>query len=497
MLRSIAKCAALVGLAFLMLPSPAFPAGAAAIGDASVVKIYVTSQRENYAMPWQSGPQASGSGTGFVIRNKRILTNAHLVADARFIEIQKNGDPHRYRATVRFIAHDCDLAMLEVTSDNFFDGTRPLRLADRLPTLADEVIVLGFPLGGDRLSVTRGIVSRIDFSNYALCAIIQHLVLQVDAAINPGNSGGPVLFNGRVVGLAFQGLAWAENIGYAIPLPVLEHFLADVDDGRYHGYPELGVAFMGLRNPALRRDLGLPDNHSGILIYFVDEFGAARNRLRARDVLLSIDGHPIAEDGTITIGAETFLFAELLERKQWGDAIAVTVWRENKSLDVTIPLDNPPDPFTYRSRYDERAPYLLTGGLVFAPLSQELLGTVQRSSPDPNVQQWFYTVAYVKADKLHVGRDEFVVLIQRMPHPVNAYLGEFLYGIVDEANGQHIRSLRDLRNALAKPQGTHHEIRFVGTDDVLVMDVDAARRAEPQILRTYNVAEREYLGESL
>src|SRR5690349_7541324 len=64
-------------------------ATAAFIGQGAVVKIHVTNQRENYTMPWQAGPQASGSGTGFIIRGKRILTNAHMVADVRFLEVQK------------------------------------------------------------------------------------------------------------------------------------------------------------------------------------------------------------------------------------------------------------------------------------------------------------------------------------------------------------------------------------------------------------------------
>ena len=478
-------------------PRPTLALAATSVGHASVVKIYVTNQGENYAMPWQPGPQASGSGTGFIIREKRILTNAHLVANTRFLEVQKSGDARRYRATVRFVAHDCDLAVLDVSDPAFFENTRPLRLARTLPTLTDEVLVLGYPLGGDRLSATKGIVSRVEYANYAHSGVDQHLVLQVDAAINPGNSGGPVLFNGRVVGLAFQGLAWADNIGYAIPLPVITHFLSDIADDHYHGYPELGISFMGLRNPALRLDLGVPPAHSGIVIYFVDAFGAARNRLRPRDVLLAIDGHPLAEDGTVTLGDETFLFAELLERKQWGDTATVDVWRDGATQTIAIPLDNPPDPFTYRNLYDQRPPYVIAGGLVFSSLSQELLQTLQRSSGSPNVQQLFYTLEYVKAHLLHEGRDEFVVLIKRLPHPVNAYLDDFLYGIVDEVNGTHIRNLNDLRDALSHPDGAHHLLRFVGSKDALVLDVNAARHAEPDILRAYNVPARAYLGEDV
>lgn len=457
------------------------------LGRDAVIKIYVTHQRENYAMPWQGGAQGSGSGTGFIIKGRRILTNAHLVADARFLEVQKDGDARRYRATVQFVAHDCDVAMLAVEDTRFFDNTRHMTLADSLPTLNDTVTVLGYPLGGDRLSVTRGVVSRMDYATYAHSGVDQHLVLQVDAAINPGNSGGPVLFNGKVVGLAFQGLALADNIGYGIPLPVLERFLTDVEDGTYHGYPELGVAFMGMRNAALRKDLRLPDDATGIVLYFIDEFGAAHGRLFPRDVVLSIDGRPIADDGTIREGEETFLFAELMERKQWGDTLTLDIWRDGARQHLTIPLDHPEDPFAYRSIYDKRSPYVIVGGLVFAPLTREFLRTLPRDNPSIPVQELIYTVDYVKQDRLHTGRREFVVLIERLPHPVNTYLGEYQHGIVDRVNGRHIGSLSDLHAALATPQESFHVIHFIDSPDPLVLDAALAGKTESEILTRYQV----------
>jgi len=485
----------LASLALLALGAPpsARASAAADLGHRSVVKIYVTNQRENYALPWQGGPQASGSGTGFIISGRRILTNAHLIADARFLEVQKDGDARRFRARVRFVAHDCDLAMLEIEDPSFFENTRAMRLANDLPTLNDEVIVLGYPLGGDRLSVTKGVVSRLEYAAYAHSGVDQHLVLQVDAAINPGNSGGPVLLHSRVVGLAFQGLAWAENIGYAIPLPVIKRFLADVADGQYHGYPELGVSYIDLQNPALRADLAMPSNRSGVAIYFVDDFGAAQGHLQPRDVILAIDGHTLADDGTITIGRDSYLFSELLERKQWGDTISLMLWRDGKELAVDLPLDNASDPFTYRNLYDRRSPYVVIGGLVFTPLTQEYLRTLPRGSAAANIQELFYTVEHVKTDRLHVGRREFVVLIERLPHAVNTYLGDYMNGIVDTVNDQPIPDLRALHAALAQPVGRFHRIRFVGSEDVLVLDAEQARLAEADILRTYNVPAPLYL----
>ena len=74
-----------------------------------------------------------------------------------------------------------------------------------IPDLESTVSAYGYPIGGERMSVTTGIVSRIDFQLYTHSSIDQHLAIQISAQINPGNSGGPVMQNGKVVGVAFQG----------------------------------------------------------------------------------------------------------------------------------------------------------------------------------------------------------------------------------------------------------------------------------------------------
>ena len=459
----------------------------------SVVKIYVTMQRWSYSVPWQAEPAANMSGSGFVIRGKRIMTNAHVVSDARFLQVRKQSSSRMFAARVEFIAHDCDIATLTVDDPAFFDDTPPVRLAAKLPQIDDEVIALGYPVGGMRLSLTRGVVSRVDYSTYTHSGVDSHLVLQVDAAINPGNSGGPVLFKDRVVGLAFQGLQQAENIGYAIPLPVVNRFLADIKDGAYDGFPELGVAHMDLRNTALRESLGLSAAGRGVVVNFVDPFAAAAGHLLLRDVLLAIDGHPIAEDGTVNMEGNDIVYNELLERKQRGEKVSFRVWRDRAEIEVTLPLQQPPDPFTFRNLYDQRPEYLISGGLVFVPLTKELLRTFSDNQSSPAVQQLCYYVQYAKVDGLCREFDQFVVLSRRLPHPLNSYLAPFVNGIVVEANGMPVRSLAALKAALEGGRDGFHLLRFAGMKDTLVLDAGAVREADPEILRAYGVTAPFYL----
>ena len=458
-----------------------------------VVKIYVSIQGEDYQMPWQSGRPGSASGTGFLIAGKRILSNAHVVSNARFIQVQKDGDPKKYIASVKFIGHDCDMAMLQVEDESFFEGMQPLSFADTIPELNDEVSVLGYPMGGERVSITRGVVSRIDFSVYSHSGSDQHLVMQVDAAINPGNSGGPIFLNDKIVAVAFQGLMSGDNIGYGIPLPVIEHFLKDTEDGKYHGYPELGVGYLDGHNTGLRKAVGIPDDVSGVVVDYIDPFGSAPDFLIPGDVLKSIDGHVIKNDGSVTLNGNTVNFSELMERKQWGESVAFELLRDGVHTNMNIPLTNPVDPFSYRNVYDEKPEYYIMAGLVFAPINRALLDTVRHSSA-PNRSQLFYFSSFAKVDDLYTNRQEFVTMMRQLPHAANTYAGPFINGIVSDINGQRITKLEDVKTAFSAPQKGFHIISFEGIEDRLFLEAKRAKKADAEILTSYDIMEKEYFS---
>jgi S1-C subfamily serine protease len=148
--------------------------------------------------------------------------------------------------------------------------------------MQDSVTVVGYPLGGDTISVTKGVVSRIEVTSYAHGSS-DLLGIQIDAAINPGNSGGPA-FNdqGECIGVAFQVYRSeeTENIGYVIPTTVVSHFLTDYErNGKYTGYPCLGVLLQKLENPALRECLKVPTNE-GVLVRRVEPTSDASKVLK-------------------------------------------------------------------------------------------------------------------------------------------------------------------------------------------------------------------------
>ena len=172
--------------------------------EASVVKIFTVVSSPSYDQPWQMLPQQMEIGSGSLIAPGRVLTNAHVIANATYVQVQREGDPNKYEARVLLAGHEADLALLEVKDPKFGQGVTALPLGES-PAVRDKVQAYGFPVGGDRMSITEGVVSRIEMGQYAHCLKTLPLI-QITAAINPGNSGGPVIMNGKMVGVAFQGL---------------------------------------------------------------------------------------------------------------------------------------------------------------------------------------------------------------------------------------------------------------------------------------------------
>lgn len=458
----------------------------------SVVKISVISQVPDYTVPWNPGEMTRGTGTGFLISGNRILTNAHLSSNARFITVEKEGDSRKYEARVKYIAHDCDLAILELLDASFLNGMAPLSFGG-IPPLDSAVTVIGYPIGGDRLSITRGVVSRIDYQVYSHSAADSHLAIQIDAAINPGNSGGPVLQNNAVVGVAFQGYSGkvAQNVGYMIPVPVIQRFLTDVSDGHYDNYTDLGIFLFPLINPTHRRALGLGPGDYGVLVSGVMTAGPSAGILAENDVLLSIEGLPIFSDGNVEMDGRRVLMAEVVERKFKGDRVRLKILRNRKEMAVTVSLDTPWPYIMLSRRHDVRPQFVVYGGLVFQPLSLDFMN----AAGIKNIDVRYYYSFFIE-NEFYLDKPEIIILSKILPDPINTYLDPFINSIVQEINGRKIRTLKDLSAALKAP-ADYTVIQLMGKGRPIVLERGAAMTANKRILDRYGVLHSEYLDDSI
>jgi S1-C subfamily serine protease len=458
---------------------------------ASVVRIEVFTSRYDWTDPWHADQGRTASGTGFVISGGRILTNAHVVSDAKQITVKRLDIAAPTIATVEAIGHDCDLAILTVAEKKFLDGVRPLELASEVPQLRSQVVTYGYPVGGTEVSNTAGIVSRVEMQSYAHTLTDLHLAVQTDAAINPGNSGGPVLQNGKVVGVAFQSLASRQSIGFFIPIPVIRHFLTDLQDGRYDGFPDLGIATLNMVSQALRRDRGVPADRSGVVVQFVAPHGTGDGLLQVGDVLLSVDGMSIADDGRILLGQHHVAFNDAFDRKQVGDPVKMKVWRAGKELELTGKSRRIPEADRLRIAYDRKPRWLVYAGMLFMPLDLTLLTTLEvqgklhyNSEVRANL---FWNLFLRPAERPETGSREVVVMVRLFRHPVNSQMAWTGPIVVSRVNGRSIQSLKELADALATNNQPFQTFEYEPAEGLEALDRAKADAAQKDILAQYEI----------
>lgn len=406
----------------------------------AVVKVFVTSNPMDYYRPWQSkGINASG-GSGAIIAGNRILTNAHVVSDHTFIQVKKDDDPKKFTAKVVAIGHDCDLALLEVDDPRFFDGIKPFEFG-QLPRQQDNVTVVGYPEGGGKISITEGVVSRIEVTAYAQTSR-QLLTVQIDAALNPGNSGGPVIKDGKLVGIAMQVFGSGQNIGYMIPTIIIDHFFKDLEDGAYEGFPWLGIDFKNTENATLREFYGITKEEGGVFISNILPFSPAYGQLQPGDILLAINKVPIGEDGTFKFrGEERLILTHLVTSAQMDDVIDLRIMRDREIKNVSLNL-GPFEPLVPQSHYFEKPPYFIYGGLVFTVLSTDLLHSWgPRWFEKAPLDLVYYAVGVGRLNEIN--QKEVVVLLNILPDDISAGYHEISNDVVTKVNGRDFKSFKE------------------------------------------------------
>lgn len=462
----------------------------------NVVKVFATVQEPDFATPWQTLGVESATGSGVVIETKSdnnnkwlILTAAHVVSDCTFLQCQRVGaeNPDKHIATVYAVRHECDLALLEVEADRggeFWADLEPARLAD-VPSLRSVVLVAGFPVGGEELSITEGVVSRIEGQPYSHSQRYL-LAVTVDAAINEGNSGGPVFSDtGELLGIAFQALEGAENTGHIIPPPVIEHFIDGVAASgaeAYKGYPAGGIKTQQLSNSMLRSYYKLDDSVRGVLVTDVYFNNTCHGILEKSDILTSVAGRSVANNGTVAYGKYGRVDLSIVFTLfQCGETIDLEIIRSGKKMKVQA-VAKPFVRLVPLSEHDTKPRYFIYCGLVFQPLSYDYLDAVDGFSP--TLTALFYA-GHQKAERLEV-----VVLSQTLSDKVNVGYENIVNAPIKTVNGQSIRDLQDLVDKIEAETEPFLRIYTADDQDVIVVPSpkhqDSAE-ANKRILSRYKI----------
>ena len=283
-------------------------------------------------------------GSGFILdKQGHILTNYHVVANARNIEVQTH-DKRRYQAQRIGVDQMHDLALLQINAPNLV----PAVLAtSRDLQVGQQVYAIGNPFGLSG-TMTSGIISAIRSVRGAEGGAPIENAIQTDAAINPGNSGGPLLNSqGEVIGInsmiAQNGAEQNAGIGFAIPIDTAKAVLADIQKYGHARRPSLGIRTLPI-GPDLAEQMGLPAQY-GVLIESTVPGGAAdRAGLRGGnqvaylgnmqisiggDLIVAIDGQEITSSQDIS---------EMMNGHQPGDTVTITFFRGRRKMSARVTL---------------------------------------------------------------------------------------------------------------------------------------------------------------
>ncbi|MGC2618719.1 MAG: trypsin-like peptidase domain-containing protein [Acidobacteriaceae bacterium] len=286
---------------------------------------------------------AEGQGSGFILdKQGHILTNYHVIADARNIEVQTH-DKHRYTAQVIGRDRFHDLALLQINAPNLVPAV--LATSKDLQ-VGQQVYAIGNPFGLSG-TMTAGIISAIRSVKGPEGSPIENAI-QTDAAINPGNSGGPLLnSHGEVIGInsmiAQNGAEQNAGIGFAIPIDTAKAVLGDFQKYGHARRPSLGVSILPI-GPDLAEQMGLPASY-GVLIESTTPGGAAeRAGLRGGNQIAYLGNMKISIGGDLIVAIDNQQItnaqelADIMNMHQPGDSLTVTFFRGHKKMTARVTL---------------------------------------------------------------------------------------------------------------------------------------------------------------
>lgn len=484
------QIASVLGLLFCFLTAN-LVCGQDEIRDA-VVKIHTTRRPPDFLRPWTKSQAQKVSGSGVVIDGNRILTNAHVVSYQSSIYVQAHQSSKRKKAKVLGVSPEMDLAVLTVDDESFFEDRPTLELTSEIPKLKDVVNVYGFPIGGEQMSITEGIVSRIESVSYALDGY--GLRIQVDAALNPGNSGGPAIADGKILGLVFSGIRNADNIGYLIPAQEVVTFLQDVEDGTYDGKPRLFGRFQTVENEALRERLKLSNEQGGMMINQPTS-DDEDYPLKEYDVITHVGEFELDRQGNIQIDEDLKLaFHYAVPQLAKDGKVPLSVWRDGKKVELEVPVKINKD-WLIKPLRGTYPPYFVYGPMLFTTASQDLLArlrgggaTMLNLRENPMIKRRFDPPAFEG--------EELVLLGARLfPHRLTEGYDPQFFAAVEDINGVKIKNLKHLVETLRDHDEEFLEIHLGGNYETLVFNKEELSDSVEEILEDEGI--RSQLSEDL
>lgn len=436
----------------------------------SLVRVNSTNQVYEFFQPWIKKPPFSRRGIGALLDGGRILVTAELVANSTFIEIEKPAGTQKSSAVVERIDYHCNLAVLRPVEPAFLEGMKPLDLNGPL-RVGDEATVLQLEPNGD-IAHTLGRITSISVGSYP-AESGSFLLFKLGAPLQQrdGSFTLPAIHKGRLIGMVMR-YDLRNQSADIVPTAVIRHFLQGLDSPAYLGFGRLGISFAQLRDPQLRRFIGLQEA-GGIYVTDLDPRGPASIAgIKKRDVILAVDGLPIDQDGNYEDpDYGRILFSHLTNTIKYpGDVLPFKILRDGKLLEIPVTMQaaNREDSIIDEHLFDEPPKYVILGGLVFMELSRPYLKEWGAKWTSNAPQRLVYYDAF--QNELPADRGRIVFLSQVLPTSDTIGYQDLDNIVVTKLNGRPIKSLADLSEAAKKPVNGFQKIEFEEDPKLLILD---------------------------
>lgn len=465
--------------------------------EKSIVRVNATLQDYSFLRPWEKGAPTPRRGLGAVLEGNRVLITAELCVNSTYLELEHPSSGARVTARIKGIDYEANLAVLEpADSDSkVFEGLAPLALDDSV-VAGDKLNVWQVEDNGDGVSTDVDVL-RVDVGRYFIPGSI-FLLYQVKGSLQARTNSFtlPVVKNGKLVGMLLS-YSSKEQTASVLPAPVISAFLADLADGEYEGFPNLGISFAQTLDETLREYAGIGDREGGI---FVREIGkgssADKAGLKEGDVILSIGGQPIDSRGNYNHPKYGKLSFSHLVRggAKVGQAIKLEVIREHKPITVEVPLSRKkPEDFLIDPYMFDRGPkYLIFGGLIF----QELTLPYLESWGEDWTNRAPFNLVYANADPHpfeEEGREKLVFLSNVLKTPSTLGYEGVNSVVVTKVNGVFIKRIQDLADAFAAvPANGVHTVEFEDYPKIIYVDDRVSKLVNQQLIQ-YGIGELERL----
>lgn len=471
--------------------------GAAPTAADAVVRVNSTSQDCNFMRPWEKKNPVTRNGLGAVIKGRRVLVTAELVKDSSYIELEKADTGAKTPAKVVGLDYEVNLALLapEDGKSTFLDGMTELPL-DQGAKVGDNVDVWQLEANGIPAS-TSGTIIRVGIGKYFVDgSYFLNFVLRGSLQYRAGSFTLPVVRQGKLVGILLSYNS-KEQTSVIIAAPIISHFLKDLADGTYQGFPNLGVSYATTLDEQFRKYLKLGQNQGGIYVRKAPKGGsAAASGIKEGDVILEIDGHGIDSRGDYVHPVYGKLnFSHLVRGEaDVGSVHKAKIVRDGKetNLDLKLLRKLPGDYLIDPYLFDRGPKFLILGGLIFEELTVQYLKEWGEEWETRAPFRLVHAQTH-QSDYEDQGYQKLVILSDAVLTPATLGYQQLANLIVTKVNGKDIKSIRDLKSALGSPQEGIHRIEFDEFPRVIFVDAALSEKMNKQFTEQLGIRPLERL----